>query len=201
VNRRAVFAFRRFDERHNQRRSRLIEHDFAEIRRPRLQACKRRRRRLDEFDECVQGGFAWRFGQQIGGRIAELVEPDTVGSAALPSPQKTGGAESVISWQNGPVTGGNHDNQKRSGFDRGIRPRGSSAARLRHRPNRDGPSPGFDFNWVASAGNMSATVMHRYDSALLELKRQNRRVDWEGVTDRDSEGDARRIARYLSEVE
>ena len=63
------------------------------------------------------------------------------------------------------------------------------------------PSPGFDFNWVTSAGNMSATVMQRYDSALLELKRQNPRIDWDGVTDFDSEGVLRRIARYSSEVE
>ena len=62
------------------------------------------------------------------------------------------------------------------------------------------PSPGFDFNWVASAGNMSAAVMKRYDSALLELKRQNPRVDWDGVADLDSDGISRRIARYASEV-
>jgi hypothetical protein len=62
------------------------------------------------------------------------------------------------------------------------------------------PSPGFDFNWVASAGNMSATVMRKYDSALLELKRQNRRINWDGVTDLDGDGISRRIARYSSEV-
>jgi hypothetical protein len=62
------------------------------------------------------------------------------------------------------------------------------------------PSPGFDFNWLASAGDMSAAVMERYDSALLELKRQNQRINWDGVTDLDSEGVARRIARYSSEV-
>jgi hypothetical protein len=62
------------------------------------------------------------------------------------------------------------------------------------------PSPGFDFNWIASAGLMSATVMKRYDSALLELKRQNPRINWDGVTDVDSEGVSRRIARYSSEV-
>jgi hypothetical protein len=62
------------------------------------------------------------------------------------------------------------------------------------------PSPGFDFNWLASAGNMSAAVMARYDSALLELKRKNHRINWDGVTDLDSEGVSRRIARYSSEV-
>jgi hypothetical protein len=62
------------------------------------------------------------------------------------------------------------------------------------------PSPGFDFNWVASAGNMSATVMQRYDSTLHDLKRQNPRINWDGVTDLDSEGVSRRIARYSSEV-
>jgi hypothetical protein len=62
------------------------------------------------------------------------------------------------------------------------------------------PSPGFDFNWVASAGNMSAAVMQRYDSSLIELKRQSPRINWDGVTDLDSEGVLRRIARYSSEV-
>ena len=62
------------------------------------------------------------------------------------------------------------------------------------------PSPGFDFNWLASAGHMPATVMQRYDSALIELKRQNPRINWDGVTDLDSEGALRRIARYSSEV-
>jgi hypothetical protein len=62
------------------------------------------------------------------------------------------------------------------------------------------PSQGFDFNWLASAGHMSAAVMLRYDSALLELKRQNPRINWDGVTDLDSEGISRRIARYSSEM-
>jgi hypothetical protein len=62
------------------------------------------------------------------------------------------------------------------------------------------PAPGFDFNWLASAGLMSAAVLEKYDSALLELKRQNPRVNWDGVTDLDSEGISRRIARYSSEV-
>jgi hypothetical protein len=62
------------------------------------------------------------------------------------------------------------------------------------------PSPGFDFNWLASAGPMSAAIMQRYDNALINLKRENRRIGWEGVTDLDSESGARRIARYWSEV-
>jgi hypothetical protein len=62
------------------------------------------------------------------------------------------------------------------------------------------PSPGFDFNWIASAGHMPAAVMKRYDSALLELKRQNPRINWDGIADFDSEGVSRRIARYSSEV-
>ena len=62
------------------------------------------------------------------------------------------------------------------------------------------PSPGFDFNWLASAGHMSAAVMARYDSTLIELKRHNPRINWDGVTDLDSEGVLRRIARYSSEV-
>jgi hypothetical protein len=62
------------------------------------------------------------------------------------------------------------------------------------------PTPEFDFNWLASAGHMSAAVIARYDSALLDLKRKNQRVDWDGVTDIDSEGISRHIARYFSEV-
>jgi hypothetical protein len=62
------------------------------------------------------------------------------------------------------------------------------------------PSSGFDFNWIASAGHMSAAVMARYDSALLDQKRKNQRINWDGVTDMDSEGVSRRIARYYSEV-
>jgi hypothetical protein len=63
------------------------------------------------------------------------------------------------------------------------------------------PSPGFDFDWLASAGPMSAAIMQRYDNALIDLKRENRRIGWAGVTDLDSESGARRIARYRSEVE
>jgi hypothetical protein len=62
------------------------------------------------------------------------------------------------------------------------------------------PSPGFDFNWLASAGNMSAAVMARYDSTLIELKRQNPRINWDGITDLDGEGVLRCITRYSSEV-
>ena len=62
------------------------------------------------------------------------------------------------------------------------------------------PSPRFDFNWLASAGHMPAAVMARYDTALLDLKRKNHRINWDGVTDMDSEGVSRRIGRYSSEV-
>jgi hypothetical protein len=51
-----------------------------------------------------------------------------------------------------------------------------------------------------TAGHMSAAVLEKYDSALLELKRQNPRINWDGVTDLDNEGVSRRIARYSSEV-
>jgi hypothetical protein len=62
------------------------------------------------------------------------------------------------------------------------------------------PSQGFDFNWLATAGHMPAVVLQRYDSALNELKRQNPRINWDGVTDLDSDGVSRRIARYSSEL-
>lgn len=60
------------------------------------------------------------------------------------------------------------------------------------------PTDGFDFDWVASAGIMPPKTMIAYESALIELKRQNRRVDWSGVV--ECEGKWRRIARYSSEV-
>ena len=44
-------------------------------------------------------------------------------------------------------------------------------------------SPGFDFYWLASAGHISAAVIARYDSALLDLKRKNQRINWDDVTD------------------
>jgi hypothetical protein len=62
------------------------------------------------------------------------------------------------------------------------------------------PSPEFDFNWLASAGRMSAAVITRYDSTLLDLKRKNERINRDGVTDMDSEGVSRRVARYSSKV-
>lgn len=81
-------------------------------------------------------------------------------------------------------------------FVRAVRPARGSAIVLTEISH----SAGFDFNWLASTGHMSAAVMAKYDSALTELKRQNPRINWEGVTDLDSEGVLRRIARYSSEV-
>jgi hypothetical protein len=47
---------------------------------------------------------------------------------------------------------------------------------------------------------MPAAVLQSYDSTLTQLKRQNPRINWDGVTDFDSDGVSRRIARYSSEV-
>jgi hypothetical protein len=107
----------------------------------------------------------------------------------------------VISWQNGPVTPEEIMTIKSAQdlieeFVRAVRPPQGCAIVL----TEIVPSPEFDFNWLASAGHMSAAVMARYDSALLDLKRKNQRINWEGVTDMDSEGVSRRIARYSSEV-
>jgi hypothetical protein len=60
-------------------------------------------------------------------------------------------------------------------FVRAVRPQQGCAIVL----TEIAPSTGFDFNWLASAGHMSDAAMVRYDSALLELKRQNRLVNWE----------------------
>ena len=107
----------------------------------------------------------------------------------------------MISWQNGPVIPEEIMTIKSAQdlieeFVRAVRPPQGCAIVL----TEIVPSPEFDFNWLASAGHMSAAAMARYDSSLLDLKRKNRRIVWDGVTDMDSEGVSRRIARYSSEV-
>jgi hypothetical protein len=54
-------------------------------------------------------------------------------------------------------------------------------------------------NWIAATGILPLQALSRYDSAIAELRRQYPVLDWEGITERD--GEWRRIARYLSEVE
>ena len=90
----------------------------------------------------------------------------------------------MISWQNGPVIPEEIMTIKSAQdlieeFVRAVRPPQGCAIVL----TEIVPSPGFDFNWLASAGHMSAAVMARYDSALLDLKRKNQRINWDDVTD------------------
>jgi hypothetical protein len=61
------------------------------------------------------------------------------------------------------------------------------------------PKESNDANWVTGAGIMSYDALSRYDSAVAELRRQHPRIDWTGVTEFD--GERRRIARWLSEVD
>lgn len=73
---------------------------------------------------------------------------------------------------------------------RAVRPPRGCAIALTERTPKDSD----DTNWMTGAG-----VMARYDSAVAELQRQHPRVDWTGITEFD--GERRRIARWLSEVE
>lgn len=76
-----------------------------------------------------------------------------------------------------------------------VRPPRGCAIALTERTPRDVDDP----NWVSGAGVMPPDALTRYDSAVAELRRQHPRIDWTGITEVD--GDRRRIARWLSEVE
>lgn len=56
-----------------------------------------------------------------------------------------------------------------------------------------------DTNWTTAAGVMPRDALTRYDSAVAELRRQHPRIEWAGITEVD--GERRRIARWLSEVD
>jgi len=73
-------------------------------------------------------------------------------------------------------------------------PRGCAIALTEYDP-KDADEP----NWTAGTGNMPPDALSRYESAVIELRRQHPRIDWTGITEKD--GDRRRIARWLSEVE
>jgi hypothetical protein len=55
----------------------------------------------------------------------------------------------------------------------------------------DAPKVDGDPNWIAATGNLPREALVRYESALIELRRQYPILDWEGVTER--EGKWRRI--------
>jgi hypothetical protein len=46
---------------------------------------------------------------------------------------------------------------------------------------------------------MPMDAVQRYSDAVAELRKQHPRIDWTGITGLD--GERRRIARWLSEVE
>jgi hypothetical protein len=77
---------------------------------------------------------------------------------------------------------------------RHVRPPRGVAIALTERP----PKSAEDTNWVTGAGVMPMDALARYDSAVIELRRQHPRIDWTGITEFD--GEHRRIARWLSEV-
>lgn len=61
------------------------------------------------------------------------------------------------------------------------------------------PKSAADTNWITGAGVVPMDALSRYTSALAELRKLHPRIDWNGITERD--GERRRIARWLSEVE
>ncbi|WP_457488898.1 hypothetical protein [Tardiphaga sp. P5_C10] len=78
---------------------------------------------------------------------------------------------------------------------RAVRPARGQAISVTERQQKNAD----DTNWIAGIGNMSPDVMVRYDSTVAEMRRQHPTIDWEGITEMD--GERRRIARWLSEVE
>jgi hypothetical protein len=58
------------------------------------------------------------------------------------------------------------------------------------------PTASFDFNWVVACGPLPHDMHVRWESAVIELKRQHARLDWEGVSER--EGNVRIVARWVS---
>ncbi len=78
---------------------------------------------------------------------------------------------------------------------RHVRPPRGCAIALTERTPKDADGT----NWMAGAGVMPYDALSRYDSAVAELRRQHPRIEWAGITEFD--GERRRIARWLSEVE
>ncbi|WP_454648112.1 hypothetical protein [Bradyrhizobium liaoningense] len=73
-------------------------------------------------------------------------------------------------------------------------PRGCAIALTERRPKSDG-----DTNWIAGAGIMPPDATSRYDNAIYGLRKLHPHIEWAGITEFD--GEHRRIARWLSEVE
>ena len=46
------------------------------------------------------------------------------------------------------------------------------------------PTSGFDFNWVVACGPLPHDMQARWESAVIELKRQHARLDWASATGR-----------------
>ncbi len=78
---------------------------------------------------------------------------------------------------------------------RHVRPPKGCAITLTERAPREAG----DTNWMTGAGIMPRDALTRYDSAVAELRRQHPRIEWAGIVEVD--GERRRIARWLSEVE
>jgi len=54
-------------------------------------------------------------------------------------------------------------------------------------------------NWIAAAGAMDAEGTQAFSAQVARLRKSDPNVDWSDVTELD--GDRRRIARWLSEVQ
>ena len=78
---------------------------------------------------------------------------------------------------------------------RAVRPLKTTAIVLRE----DEPRPGYDFNWIIAAGPMPPEATTRYQTAISEMKseKENARLDWEGVMER--EGEWRIVQRWVSD--
>jgi len=73
-------------------------------------------------------------------------------------------------------------------------PRGCAIALTERKPKSD-----TDPNWRAGAGIMPEDATNRYSHAVSELQKLHPRIEWAGITEFD--GEHRRIARWLSEIE
>jgi hypothetical protein len=78
---------------------------------------------------------------------------------------------------------------------RAVRPLKTTSIVLRE----DEPRPGCDFNWIVAAGPMPPDATERYQAHIskMKTKKENARLDWDGVTER--EGEWRIVQRWVSD--
>jgi hypothetical protein len=76
---------------------------------------------------------------------------------------------------------------------RAVRPLKTTAIVLRE----DEARPGYDFNWIVSTGPLPPDAKTRFEQAIIDMRRQYPRVDWEGITEHES--DWRVVQRWVSD--